>query len=178
MRSITCPTIFLKLSWLLSRVVMCLCVRTHFPLPCVCLFLKKKCEIGCTCRIYLRGNIFSLTIYNFARSIIFFSLKLSHLLSHSICRFTLGPQPYKNTWNEKCGKLDEVIYTSLDILFLLHSLMKHISLNVILTKLWYAYIVSVYLHIFLRTKFSFKFKVFFSIDLLCFNLYKTIRVYY
>ena len=112
MRSITCPTIFLKLSWLLSRVVMCLCVRTHFPLPCVCLFLKKKCEIGCTCRIYLRGNIFSLTIYNFARSIIFFSLKLSHLLSHSICRFTLGPLPYKNTWKEKCRKLDEVFYVA------------------------------------------------------------------
>ena len=26
----------------LSRVVVCLCVRTIFHLPCVCLFLKKK----------------------------------------------------------------------------------------------------------------------------------------
>ena len=88
---------------------MCLCVRTYFPLPCVCLFLKKMCEIGCTCRIYLRGNISSLTILLGAS--FFFSLKLSHLLSHSICRFTLGPLPYKNTWKEKCGKLDEVFYT-------------------------------------------------------------------
>ena len=39
----------LNKSWLLSRVVVYFCVRTHFHLPCVCvcarLFLKKKKKI-------------------------------------------------------------------------------------------------------------------------------------
>lgn len=87
-----------------------LCQNPFSSSLCMCLFLKKKCEIGCTRRIYLRGNIFSLTILLGAS--FFFSLKLSHLLSHSICRFTLGPLPYKNTWKEKCGKLDEVFYVA------------------------------------------------------------------
>ena len=40
--SITCPTLPKKLPWLLSGVVVCLCVRTSFPLSSVCVFVSPK----------------------------------------------------------------------------------------------------------------------------------------
>ena len=38
------PTLIGKIyvPWLLSGAVMCLCVRTLFSLPCVCVFVSKK----------------------------------------------------------------------------------------------------------------------------------------
>ena len=41
-RSITCLTLPYKLLWLLSGVVVYLCIKTHFPLPCVCVFVSQK----------------------------------------------------------------------------------------------------------------------------------------
>ena len=40
--SIIYPILPQKLPWLLSGVVVCFCVRTHFPLPCVCVFVSPK----------------------------------------------------------------------------------------------------------------------------------------
>ena len=39
---IKAPPSLKKLSWFLNGVVVCLCVRTIFPLPCVCVFVSQK----------------------------------------------------------------------------------------------------------------------------------------
>ena len=65
------------LPWPLSGVVVCLCVRTSFPLPCVCVFVsphkKKKKK-----KMY---NIFySNTLQRLCIKIINLEFKVSHYL--------------------------------------------------------------------------------------------------
>ena len=89
----------MKLPWLLSGVVVCLCVRTPFPLRCVCvcLFLKKNKKVYVS--ILLDKYTYKIIILYIAKLNLIFTifftnlllcLSLAHLLVESKLEFELN----------------------------------------------------------------------------------------